>query len=125
MNYAIKCNSDVNLANILIDRAKKLGYKGSEYFKASWILDRYICLDHDGSILHGSSLSADYTLVSLDDFLFTDKCKFAKPKKPINVELNEEYTAVVTDVVTVGCQVFDHQKVTELLKAIDSWKSQK
>lgn len=40
-------------------------------------------------------------------------------KKPIEVKLNESYTAVVTDVVQVGCQTLTLKHIEAIEKAIE------
>jgi len=44
--------------------------------------------------------------------------------KPAVIYLNEEYVATVTrDNVTVGCQVFSHEKILELAEAVKEAKT--
>ena len=49
-----------------------------------------------------------------------DLYKLNQPPKPVEVKLNDEYTAIITDdKVKVGCQEFTHEVINELHKAIN------
>jgi hypothetical protein len=118
------------LADLLIARALELGYSEPGYREGC--IKNSVSLDLSGGeinhtyncrkMLEGEVME-NHVLGNFYGLMFTDKYKVVRP---IKVVLNNEYTAEVTpNGVKVGCQVFTHQKVDELMKAVNECRKDK
>jgi hypothetical protein len=127
--YVIPFMDNKKLGQILFDRAKELGYRvrtdynPSTYYCISLhIRDKEVWLDNQSNAKEAFETGKTYrntgVVINVSDFLLTNKYK--PTKSPIEVVLNESYTAKITaDSVVVGCQSFPSSKIHELAKALE------
>jgi hypothetical protein len=118
MNFP--CYGNEVLGSIIHNRLIELGYTPQSSCTRSLATAHAFCLIPEHKQYHYNSWATDGDGEgSLNDLFFTDKYKI---KKPIQVKLNNEYTAEVTDVVKVGCQEFSANAINELAEALKKYK---
>jgi hypothetical protein len=83
---------------------------------------RYIVIDDEGTFSGGISIDEkEHKSVSMSNFFN----HYNGRKQPIEVVLNDAYTAIVlNNFVEVGCQHFTFEKIEELYKAVQKMKKE-
>ena len=106
------------------DRVLNANLAWEKYMSAGKILDwPYIAADKTSKEIIGrrndaNFKSGDGKIYTIEQFILS--LVLVSPIQPIEVKLNNDYTAIVSDEhVKVGCQTFEHGVILELAEAVN------
>lgn len=124
---AIYC-ADAAQYNALMRYLEQEGYRWECYSPTSSVHNHaHPCINISKKVLYRADadfyIKNGYTIIPFTKYALDNNIPLKEPKKPVEVILNDEYKAVVSESgVKVGCQEFEFERIEALWEVVKEFK---